>query len=145
MSTIKTISYMFRRPRFPLICEIDGCLIGAQSAAGFRRGLARFDLSRHREFGLIDANGERWMLLPNEMEMVLAPVFATRRLRKIEIIRLFNASRSAKEAGLRYPESRIPNTRLDAIVKDLAALLPRSWAPREQIGENRVAPVGDEK
>ncbi len=43
--------------------------------------------------------------------------------RKIEIIRLFNGSRNAGEMGLRYPERRLANRRLDRVVCDIAALL----------------------
>lgn len=122
--TLKTnaITYMFRSPRCPLICAIDGDLIGAKSLAGFQRRLARFDLSRRREFKLIDANGESWTLLP--AEMVVAPAFMTRRWRKIEIIRLFNESRTAKQTSSRYPERLVASRRFDRIVNDLVELLP---------------------
>ena len=126
MSKTKNITYVFRRPRCPLICSIDGYLVAGRSLRAFERRLARFDLSSHKEFKLVDANGESWTLLPDEM--VLAPGFLVRRWRKADIIRLFNESRSAKENGLRYPESLIPNRRLDAIVNDLATLLSRSPA-----------------
>jgi hypothetical protein len=124
LAETKTITYVFRRPRFPLICEIDGRLIGAQSAAEFRRRLARLDLSSHKKFTAIDAKGERWMLLPDMM--AVAPEFAIRPARKIEIIRLFNESHTAKDAGLSYPEHVIGNRRLDIIVHDLVVLIGRA-------------------
>jgi hypothetical protein len=46
-----------------------------------------------------------------------------RRWRKIEVIRMFNESRTAKTMGLEYSKRRIPNRRLDMIVRDIAALL----------------------
>ncbi len=124
MSKTKAITCVFRRPRFPLICSIDGYLVAGRSLRAFERRLARFGLSRCREFKLVDASGESWVLLPDKM--LLAPGFLVRRWRKVDIIRLFNESRTAKENGLRYPESLIPSRRLDAIVNDLAALLSRS-------------------
>jgi hypothetical protein len=107
-----------------LIFGIDGDLIGAKSLAGLRRGLARLDLSRLGEFRLIDANGESWTLLPDEM--VLAPEFMIRKWRKLDIIRLFNESRVAKEAGLCYPERLIPSRRFDTILHDLVGLLSKT-------------------
>lgn len=126
MSKTKDINYLFRLPRCPLICSIDGYLVAGRTLRTFERSLARLDLSSFKEFKMVDANGESWVLLPDKM--VLAPGFLARRWRKVDIIRLFNESRSAKENGLRYPESLIPNKRLDAIVNDLATLLSRSPA-----------------
>jgi hypothetical protein len=121
MAQAKSITFIVRRPRFPLICEIDGCLFGAQSSDEFRRRLARFDLFSHKEFKAIDANGEKWMLMPDRT--AVAPEFVIRRARKIEIIRWFNESRTAKESGRRYPEHVIANRRLDTIVRDIAGLI----------------------
>jgi hypothetical protein len=73
---------------------------------------------------LIDATGESWALLTDKM--ILAPGFLVRKWRMVDIIRLFNESRSATESGLHYPESLISSKRLDAIVNDLVALLLRS-------------------
>jgi hypothetical protein len=120
-----------------LICSIDGYLVAGRSARAFERRLARFDLSSHKEFKLIDANGESWVLLPDKMAM--APGFLVRRWRKVDIIRLFNESRTAEESGLRYPERLVANRRLDTIVNDLAALLPRSsGAMRAKSGKRRA-------
>lgn len=121
MAKAKSITSIIRRPRFPLICEIDGCLFGAQSSAEFRRRLARFNLANVKEFKAIDANGEKWMLLPDRT--AVAPEFAIRPARKSEIIRWFNESRTAKDAGVFYPQHVIGNRRLDAIVHDIAVLL----------------------
>ena len=123
MAEKKSIVYAFRRPRFPLICEIDGCLFGARDSAEFRRRLARFDLPDVKEFKAIDAGAEEWMFLPDKV--IVAPRFVLRPARKIEIIRWFNESRTAREACLSYPERVIGNRRLDRIVQDIVELLPR--------------------
>jgi hypothetical protein len=120
----RSLAYALRRPRFPVICSIDGYLIGAQSSAEFGRRLAHFDLSAPAEFTAIDAKGQKWMLLPDQM--LLAPEFMIRPMRKIEIIRFFNESPYAQERGLRYPEQGLGNRRLDQIVHDIAARLGRN-------------------
>jgi hypothetical protein len=53
----------------------------------------------------------------------LVPEFPLRIWRKIEIINLFNGSRMANERRLYYPERSLGNRRLDAIVREIAALL----------------------
>jgi hypothetical protein len=104
-----------------MICAIDGYLIGVQSPASLQHRLAALDFSGDKKIRLVDANGESWMLLPEEM--IVAPAFVTRKLRKIEIIRLFNESRNAKESGRRYLERVIANRRLDTIIRDIAGLI----------------------
>ena len=42
---MKSITYAFRRPRFLVICAIDGDLIGVESPASLQRRLAALDLS----------------------------------------------------------------------------------------------------
>ena len=49
---MKSITYAFRRPRFPVICAIDGDLIGVQSPASLQRCLAALDLSGEKELRL---------------------------------------------------------------------------------------------
>ena len=115
------ITYAFRKPRFPLICDFDGDLFAAQSTAALQRRLGGLDLVDERKARFVDANGESWIFLLNKM--ILAPEFPIRTWRKIEIIRLFNGSRNAGETGLCYPERRLANKRLDAIVREIAAIL----------------------
>ena len=104
-----------------MICDFDGDLFAAESPAALQLRLAGLDLTNERKDRFVDANGEGWMFLLNEM--ILAPAFPMRRWRKIEIIRLFNGSRNASEMGLRYPERRLANRRLDRIVSDIGTIL----------------------
>jgi hypothetical protein len=121
MPKTNSIAFAFRRPRFPLICDLDGYLFAAKSPAALQRRFAGLDLTNERKDRFVDANGEGWMFLLKER--IMAPEFPMRRWRKIEIIRLFNGSRNATETGQRYPEHVIANKRLDAIVREIAALL----------------------
>jgi hypothetical protein len=116
-----SIAFAFRRPRFPLICELDGDLFAALSPAALRRRLAGVELADEKKARFVDANGESWMFL--QKEKIFAPKFFPRTWRKIEIIRMFNESRKAREMGLCYPERRLANRRLDMVVCDIAALL----------------------
>lgn len=80
------------------------------------------------------------MLLPDKM--AVAPKFAIRPTRKIEIINWFNESRTAKLARLRYPERLINSRRLDRIVQDLEELLSRR---NERLGPSQIAERVQEK
>ena len=120
-SSMSAITYAFRRPRFPLICDLNGYVVAAESPTALQRCLAGMDLPTARKVRLVDTTGESWMLLPEQM--IVAPGFVTRMWRKIEIIRLFNESRNAKESGKRYPERVIANRRLDTIIRDITGIL----------------------
>ena len=120
-SKTKTIMFAFRRPKFPLICDLDGDVFAAESPAVLQRRLGALDLSDDVKMRIVDTSGQSWMILPNEM--ILAPGFPMRRWRKIEVINLFNGRRNATESGDWYPEHRLANRKLDTIVREIAALL----------------------
>lgn len=120
-SKTNAIVFAFRRPRFPLIGDLDGDVFAVLSPVALRRRLVGVEFADEKNARFVDANGESWMFL--QKEMIFAPKFALRRWRKIEIINLFNGSRVAKERGLHYPERRLSNRRLDVIVREIAALL----------------------
>jgi hypothetical protein len=122
-SPTKALVFAFRKPRFPLICDLDGDLFAAESAAALRRLLGRAQLPDEKKMRFVDTRGEGWMFLQNEM--VFAPKFALRTWRKSEIINLFNRSRVANERGWHYSERSLGNRRLDVIVCEIAALLKK--------------------
>jgi hypothetical protein len=79
------------------------------------------ELADEKKTRFVDASGEGWIFLAEER--IFAPGFAIRRWRKIEVIRMFNESRSAQSMGLQYPERRLANRRLDMLIRDIAAVL----------------------
>jgi hypothetical protein len=125
-SKTNTIAFAFRKPRFPLICDFDGELFAVSSPAALQRRLAGVELADDKKTRFVDASGEGWIFLAEAR--IFAPGFPIRRWRKIEVIRMFNESRSAKSIGLQYPERRLANRRLDIIVREIAALLTRETA-----------------
>ena len=115
---------------FPSSARLRGYLVGVRSAPRLQRCLGALDLSDEKRLQLVDGNGETWVFFPDQM--ILAPGFLTRKWRKVEIIRLFNESRNAKESGIRYPERVMANRRLDTIIRDIAELV--SAGKRGQAG-----------
>ena len=120
-SKTNAIVFAFRRPRFPVICDLDGNVFAVLSPAVLQRRLAGVEPADEKKARFIDANGESWMFL--QKEMIFAAEFPLRTWRKIEIIRMFNESRRAREMGIRYPERSLGNKRLDRIVCEISAIL----------------------
>jgi hypothetical protein len=122
-STTKALVFAFRKPRFPLICDLDGDLFAAESAAALRRLLGRAQLPDEKKMRFVDTRGESWTFLPDQM--IFAAEFFPRTWRKIEIINLFNRSRVARERGHHYSDRSLGNRRLDVIVGEVAGLLKK--------------------
>ena len=140
-SNANVIMFAFRRPRFPLICDFDGDLFAAPSPAALQGRLAGVALIDERKVRFVDANGEGWRYFQDKM--ILAPEFPMRTWRKIEIIRLFNGSRTANEMGLCYPERRLANRRLDRIVCEIAGIVGRDKKQSASIKGMRPKEVGN--
>ena len=121
ISGTKIIRFAFRKPKFPLICDLDGDVFAVLSPPALWRRLAGVELADEKKARFVDANGESWMFL--QKEMIFAPEFFPRTWRKIDIIRLFKGSRKAREMGFCYPERRLANRRLDRIVWEISAIL----------------------
>ena len=131
--TTRKIQYAFRRPRFPIICAVDRELLSASSPAAFQRQVERLDLQHAGPIDVVDVTGEGWAFHPQLM--VVSPLTLKKRWKKIEIIRLFNASNNSRRIGVAYPEAYIPRRSLVRIIAELAALAayakpnkPLHWA-----------------
>lgn len=131
---IGKIAYVFRRPKFPIICDLDGELISASSPARFQRRLDSLSLPSGKCFRLVDATGEGWAL--HTEWMTVSPLTIKKRWTKSEIIRLFNLSANARRTGQTYPEASLSNKSVQRVVADIAALVDeghrrrRSTRPR---------------
>lgn len=118
------VRYVFRRPRFPVICDIEGELVAARSPAALQRRLAGLDLPHGHVFALVDASGEGWGLYTEWM--AVSPLIGKKAWTKAEIIRLFNESANARRADLTYPGTSLSSKRLERVVGDIAALIEQT-------------------
>jgi hypothetical protein len=50
------IQYLFRKPQFPVICNIDVRLVGARSEQDLQKQLAAMELRDGAHFPLIDSS-----------------------------------------------------------------------------------------
>jgi len=114
------IRYVFRRPRFPIVCVVADELISAGSPASFQRQIERFELESDAVLDVLDATGEGWAF--HAELMVISPLALKKRWRKLEIIRLYNESQNARRIGGTYPETVLSGRSLARIISDVAAL-----------------------
>jgi hypothetical protein len=91
-----TIDYLFRLPKFPIICVIDDWLVTASSEVIFERRIANVALTPNTSYHLIDSTGEDWQF--NSGEMYIMP---TKR-RKWSKKRTYNQSRNCTQTGISY-------------------------------------------
>ena len=114
------IGYVFRRPRFPIVCVVADELISAGSPAAFQRQIERFELESDAVLDVVDATGEGWAF--HAELMVVSPLALKKRWRKPEVIRLYNESQNARRIGRTYPEAALSGRSLARIIRDVAAL-----------------------
>ena len=112
---------VFRRPRFPIICNVDGELVAGGNLQQFERRIARLDLPAGRTFKIVDASGEGWLLHP-ELSAI-SPLTLDKQWTKARLIEMFNMSRNAQRARLQYPQRSLANRRVDAVIRDIAELV----------------------
>ncbi|MEJ2725019.1 MAG: hypothetical protein P8175_10325 [Deltaproteobacteria bacterium] len=114
------IRFIFRRPKFPVICDAQGVLIGAQTAKQLHDQIRSIELSQGEQLPVVDATGEGWVLHIDLM--ILSPLTFKKRWTKKEVIELFNKSQTAKQAGLEYPLRSLSSKRFDRIAGEIVKL-----------------------
>ena len=61
------LTYIFRKPKFPIICNFDGVLVAAKSENTFTRQLDKLNMDINKSYPVISISGEGWMFLPQHM------------------------------------------------------------------------------
>ena len=115
------LTYVFRRPRFPIICNIDGELVAGSTAQHFERRMGKVTLPSGRVFKIVDATGEGWVLHTDLS--AISPLTLDKQWTKSRVIDMFNTSLNAQRAALRYPPRSLANRRLEAVIRDVVELL----------------------
>jgi hypothetical protein len=119
--TMEALRYVFRRPRFPIICDLNGELIAGANSQQFERRLREVAVPAGRTFNIVDVTGEGWVLHP-ELSAI-SPLTLDKRWTKARVIGMFNTSVNAQRAGRQYPPRSLSNRRLEAVIRDVAELL----------------------
>ena len=83
-----------RRPKFPVICDVKGVLVGAETARKLYDQLNSIELSVGEQIPLIDATAEGWVVDIEHMIVSPLPLRSTGQRRKS-----LNCSTRAKQHG----------------------------------------------
>lgn len=118
------IRCLFREPKFPVICDVQGVLTGARTPGQFVEQVSGMALPAGEQLPLVDACGEGWVLHTDHM--IISPFTFKRRWTKKEIIAMFNNSDAARRLGERYSTKSLSSKRLDRIVAEIVALIARA-------------------
>lgn len=113
------IRYLFRKPKFPVICSIDGVVVAGNDALQLEKIFTQMKLTSPR-YQIIDSNGEDWDFAVEDM--ILSPLNFRKRVTKLELIKLVNA-RENNESGTLYSEKSLSAKRYEKIFNDLVEML----------------------
>ena len=117
---IVTINFLFRKPKFPIICDIDGYVIAAKSISGFEKQLSTYNIHKVSRYPIVDVTGEGWSFYPEHM--AISPLTTKKKWFKKEVIAIFN-NRKNNTANITYSEKSISAKRYDKIFQDIVGLL----------------------
>lgn len=134
------IQFLFRRPKFPVICDAQGVLVGAGTPKQLSEQLASIELTAGEQIPFIDATAEGWVL--DVDHMIVSPLTFKKSWTKKEVIELFNGSKTARQAGLEYPTTSLSSKRFDRIVREIVKLILSANKSLNRIGGEKHPPPG---
>ncbi|MCB0154163.1 MAG: hypothetical protein KDF65_05145, partial [Anaerolineae bacterium] len=85
------IDYLYRTPKFPLICVIDDWLVAASSEVVFEQRIGNATLTSDTKYSIADSVGEDWEFYSDKSYVV--PTLR-RKWSKKKIIQTYNQSRN---------------------------------------------------
>ena len=115
------IRYLFRVPKYPVLCCIDEQVIGATSERILAEKLSRMMLQEGKYYDVIDMTGEGWTLMSDVM--VISPLTAKKRWTKLQLIRLVNSRTNKSNPHEKpYSERSLSSKRFEKIFLDLVGM-----------------------
>lgn len=121
--------YVFRRPAYPILIEVDGHIIGARNKQGLERKLSRIMLTPGRVYHGADSTGEAWDLYTNGM--MLSPLTLRKRATKLELIKLVNERKNKKRPDeTPYSGKSLSSKTFEKVFEDLVNIVTKR-IPRE--------------
>jgi hypothetical protein len=120
------LNYLFRKPEYPVICDIDGYVVAAKSEKSFVKYLSDVRLDPEKTYNLIDATAEGWVFVPKHL--MISPLTFKKHWSKKEIISIFNGRKNPSSGEVQYSEKSLSSKRFDRIFEDIVDLLLKSSA-----------------
>jgi len=124
------IRFLFRHPRFPVICDAQDVVIAAETPKQLYDQICSNELPLGEQIPVIDVTSEGWVL--HTELMVVSPLTLKKRWTKKEVIEVFNKSKTAKEAGLKYPLKSLSSKRFDWIAREIVKLILSANKPLQR-------------
>ncbi len=118
------IKYLFRAPKFPVICDTPEILIGAENHDELEEQIKSLRNFSEEQFSLIDSSNEGWVLYTDLM--VVSPLAFEKVWTKKKVIDLFNKSQAAKKLEYEYPMKSISSKRFDRIFNEIVLLIKKA-------------------
>lgn len=120
------IKYLFRKPIYPVICDIEGNVFAAKSDKSFAKGLSDISLDPEKTYDLVDSTAENWMFSPKHM--MVSPLTFRKHWTKKEIIAAYNGRKNSSDDVKLYSEKSLSTKRFDKVFGDIVDLLLKHTA-----------------
>jgi len=117
------VSFFFRKPKFPIICNFDGYVVAAKSINSFGNEVSKIELSADTSYPVIDCAGEGWAFYPEFK--TISPLTTKKRWIKKEVIAIFNG-RKNNSSNILYSDKSLSAKRFDRIFQDIVELLTKN-------------------
>ena len=124
MDKIPPVQFLFRKPKYPVIVDIDGVVVCGRSAITLAKRLSKLINLQEKSYDAIDSTGEGWSFYFDKW--VLSPLCLKKRWTKLEIIRLYNNRKNKTSDHVTYSEKSLSSKRLDMIFNDIFELLNKT-------------------
>lgn len=128
------LNYFFRKPVYPVICDLGGHVVAAKSEKSFVKQLGAIELEPEKQYDLVDSTGEGWVFLPRKM--FLSPLTFRKRWTKKEVISLYNNRKNISGTDVGYSEKSLSSKKFERIFGEIVDLLLKA-ATRRAIPLNR--------
>lgn len=120
------LNYLFRKPKYPVICDIDGYVIAAKSEKSFVKGLSGVNHDSEKTYNLLDTTAEGWAFVPKHM--LVSPLTFKKQWTKKELISMFNSRKNLSSETAQYCEKTLSSKRFERIFADIVELLLKDKA-----------------
>jgi hypothetical protein len=115
------LNYLFRKPHYPVICDIDGYVIAAKSEKSLVKHLSEIELDLEKTYDLVDSTAEGWVFSPKHM--FVSPLTLKKKWSKKDVISIFNNRINSSSEEVQYSEKSLSSKRFERVFGDIVDLL----------------------
>ena len=124
MEKIPPIQPFLRKPKYPVIIDVDGVVVCGRSAITLAKRLSALSNLKEKRYYAFDSTGEGWSFQPEHW--VLSPFCEKRRWTKLEMIKLYNNRKNKASGETLYSEKSLSSKRFDRIFNEIFELIDKS-------------------